>query len=139
MANKKTFKALNINVDQNLNITGDATTFTHLSLFNNPNSLFDYPRYVFSDKNCSLKRVLRPENNDAYIRKSLFGQKAEIPFFSFYSKKELKNNKVFYLYETLKLLKSKFLSVIILSLIPLNANEPVPNTVLFPCENTPFP
>ena len=39
--------------------------------FNNPNSLFDYPRYVFSDKNCSLKRVLRPENNDAYIRKSL--------------------------------------------------------------------
>lgn len=106
--NKKTFKALNINVDQNLNITGDAATFTHLSLFNNPNSLFDYPRYVFSDKNCSLKRVLRPENNDAYIRKSLFGQKAEIPFFSFYSKKELKNNKVFYLYETLELLKSKF-------------------------------
>lgn len=106
--NKKSFKALNINVDQNLNITGEATTFTHLSLFNNPNALFDYPRYVFSDKNCSLKRVLRPENNDAYIRKSLYGQKAEIPFFSFYSNKELRNNKVFYLYETLELLSKKF-------------------------------
>ena len=106
--NKKSFKALNINVDQNLNIVGEAVTFTHLSLFSNPNALFDYPKYVFSDKNYSLKRVLRPESNDAFIRKSLYGQKAEIPFFSFYSAKELKNNKVFFLYKTLDLLSSKF-------------------------------
>lgn len=106
--NKKSFKALNINMDQNLNIIGEAVTFTHLSLFSNPNALFDYPKYVFSDKNYSLKRILRPENNDAFIRKSLYGQKAEIPFFSFCSAKELKNNKVFFLYKTLYLLDKKF-------------------------------
>lgn len=123
--NKKSFKALNINVDQNLNIVGEATTFTHLSLFSNQKLLFDYPKYVFSDKNCSLKRVLRPNNNDAFIRKSLYGQKAEIPFFSFYSLKELKNNKVFFLYEVLNLLKNKFSGLLRFSFKDITVNKTI--------------
>lgn len=123
--NKKSFKALNINVDQNLNIVGEATTFTHLSLFSNQKLLFDYPKYVFSDKNCSLKRVLRPDNNDAFIRKSLYGQKAEIPFFSFYSLKELKNNKVFLLYEVLNLLKNKFSGLLRFSFKDITVNKTI--------------
>ena len=105
--NKKTFKALNINVDQNLYIIGEASTFTLLSLFVNKKSLFDYPKYDFSNKNGSLKRVLHPDNDNVYIRKSLFGKKAEIAFFDF-SAKGLTNNKVYYIYRVLDLLKKKF-------------------------------
>ena len=105
--NKKTFKALNINVDQNLYVIGEASTFTQLSLFTNKKALLDYPKYEFSNKNGSLKRILHPENDNVYIRKSLFGKKAEIPFFEF-SSKGLTNNKVYYLYRTLDLLQQKF-------------------------------
>ena len=105
--NKNMFKALNINVDQNMNIIVEATTFTRISLFTNKKVLFDYPKYEFSNKNSSLKRVLYPENDNVYIRKSLFGVKAEIPFFEF-SPKKLKNNKVYYLYYVLKIMKQKF-------------------------------
>ena len=92
--NKKTFKALNINVDQNLYIIGEASTFTQLALFINKKAVADYPRYEFSNKNGSLKRVLHSDNDNVYIRKSLFGKKAEIPFFEF-SPKGLTNNKVY--------------------------------------------
>lgn len=105
--NKKTFKALNINVDQNLYIIEEASTFTQLALFTNKKALADYPRYEFSNKNGSLKRVLHSDNDNVYIRKSLFGKKAEIPFFEF-SPKGLTNNKVYYLYKTLGLLQKKF-------------------------------
>lgn len=105
--NKKTFKALNINVDQNLYIIGEASTFTQLALFTSKKTITDYPRYEFSNKNCSLKRVLHSDSDKTYIRKSLFGKKAEIPFFEF-SSDGLTNNKVYYLYKTLDLLRKKF-------------------------------
>ena len=105
--NKNTFKALNINVDQSLCLIAEASTFTKLCLFPNKKVLFDYPKYDFSNKNGGLKRVLHPDNDNVYIRKSLFGVKAEIPFFEFSSKK-IKNNKVFYIYYVLDILNKKF-------------------------------
>lgn len=105
--NKKTFKALNINVNQELYISAEAATFTHLSAFKNKKELYDYPKYEFSNKNGALKRVLDPKNDDVYVRKYLFGKRAEIAFFDF-SPKNIKNNKVYFLYLTLNLLKEKF-------------------------------
>ena len=85
--NRDTFKSLNITVDQSLSIVAEASTFTRLSLFPNKKSLSDYPKYVFSNKNNALKRILHPEVEDeVYVRKSLFGAKAEIPFFVFFQK-----------------------------------------------------
>ncbi len=105
--NYKTFKALNINVDQELHLTAEATTFTRTDCFTNKNILKDYPRYSFSNKNFSLKRCLDKELDNTYIRKSLFGKKAEIVYFDF-SKNEIMNNKVFYIYKVLDLLSAKF-------------------------------
>ena len=106
--NRDTFKALNVTVDQSLSIVAEASTFTRLSLFPSKKSLSDYPKYVFSNKNNALKRVLHPEVEDeVYIRKSLFGVKAEIPFFIF-SQKKIKDNKVFFIYRVLDFLREKF-------------------------------
>ena len=105
--NRNTFKALSINVDQSLCLIAEAATFTKLNLFPNKKTLFDYPKYDFSNKNGGLKRILRPDNDNVYIRKSLFGVKAEIPFFEF-SQKKIKNNKVFYIYYVLDILSNKF-------------------------------
>lgn len=105
--NFKTFKALNINVDQELYLTAEATTFTRTDCFSNKNILQDYPRYSFSNKNCSLKRCFDQELDKSYIRKSLFGKKAEIVYFDF-SEKEIMNNKVFYIYKVLDLLTAKY-------------------------------
>lgn len=107
--NGKVFKALNINVDQSMNIVCETTSFTSVSLFKNKKAILNYPKYLFSGKNGSLKRALHPENDDVFVRKTLYqGQKTEIPFFSFFSRNELENNKVFYLYKTLRLLKNKY-------------------------------
>ena len=103
--NKKTFKALNINVDERLCLTAEATTFTHYSCFTNKKILNTYPRYSFSNKNGGLKRSF--DSEDAYIRKSLFGKKAEIPFFEF-SKDKISDNKVYFIYKTLDLLQKKY-------------------------------
>ena len=105
--NRNTFKALSINVDQSLCLIAEAATFTKLNLFPNKKILFDYPKYDFSNKNGGLKRILHPDNDNVYIRKSLFGVKAEIPFFEF-SPKKIKNNKVFYIYYVLDILSNKF-------------------------------
>ena len=105
--NRNTFKALAINVDQSLCLIAEASTFTKLSLFPNKKALFDYPKYDFSNKNGGLKRILRPDNENVYIRKSLFGVKAEIPFFEF-SPRKIKNNKVFFIYNVLDILHKKF-------------------------------
>ena len=93
---RNTLKALNINVDQSLCLIAEASAFTKLCLFPNKKALLNYPKYDFSNKNGGLKRVLRPDNENVYIRKSLFGVKAEIPFFEFTSKK-IKNNKAYHI------------------------------------------
>lgn len=105
--NRNTFKALNINVDSKMNVIMEASTFTKSSLFQSKKIQSEYPRYSFSNKNCGLKRVLRTDDEETYIRKSLYGIKAEIPFFEF-SQKKIKKCKVFYLYHTLDILKEKF-------------------------------
>ena len=67
----------------------------------------EYPKYIFSNKNCSLKRVFDIISDEVYIKKGIYNKKAEVPFFTV-SKEDLKNNKVYYLYYVLRLLKSKY-------------------------------
>lgn len=103
--NKKTFKALSISIDNSLNITMEATTFTNTSLFNKK-TIANYPMYTFSNKNYSLKRTF-DKDCDSYIRKNYFGTKAEICFLDI-SDNDRKNSKVYCLYKTLDLFKNKF-------------------------------
>ena len=106
--NRKSFKALNINVDNELNIKAEATSFNSLSLFKNQKKLIDYPKYTFANKNNALKRVLHFDNDEnVYIKKAINGKKAEIEFLNLNPEK-IKFTKVFYIYEALKIVRNKY-------------------------------
>lgn len=109
--NRSSFTALGINVDADLNILAEAATFAKYSLFKKSKKINEYPKYIFSNKNCSLKRVFDITSEDVYIKKGIYNKKAEVPFFTM-SKEELENNKVYYLYYVLRLLKSKYSKLI---------------------------
>ena len=98
--NKSSFTAVNINVDSDMNIILEAATFAKYSLFTKNKKLNEYPKYVFSNKNCSLKRVFDNISDEVYIKKGIYNKKAEIPFFTM-NKEDIKNNKAYYLYYAL--------------------------------------
>ena len=104
--NKSSFTAIGINVDNAMNIAVEAATFAKYSLFKESKKLKEYPKYVFANKSCSLKRVFDTQSGEVYIKKGIYN-KAEVPFFTM-SNEDIKNNKVYYLYYTLDLLKSKY-------------------------------
>ena len=56
--NKKTIKALQIDVDQEMNLSSSATTFTRTSSFKDQKNIIGLPLYTFSFDNYSFKRVL---------------------------------------------------------------------------------
>lgn len=106
--NRNSFKALRIDVDQEMHILLEATSFTKLSLFNEKIKK-DYliPKYQFSANN-SLKRNLNYDDaSSVYIRKPLYNTKAEIPFLDLSDLKK-KTTKVYYMYWILDLLKDKY-------------------------------
>lgn len=105
--NGSSFTAIGINSDSDMNILVEAATFAKYSLFKKNKKLTEYPKYVFSNKNCSLKRVFDVSSDEVYIKKGIYNKKAEIPFFIM-DKEGVKNSKVYYLYYTLDLLKRKF-------------------------------
>lgn len=109
--NRSSFKAISINVDSSMNILVEAVTFAKYSLFKKNKKINEYPKYVFSNKNFSLKRVFDVSSDEVYIKKGIYNEKAEIPFFSM-SKEDFANTKVYYLYYTLNLLKIKFKEMI---------------------------
>ncbi len=113
--NKSSFTAVNINVDSDMNIILEAATFAKYSLFTKNKKLNEYPKYVFSNKNCSLKRVFDNISDEVYIKKGIYNKKAEIPFFTM-NKEDIKNNKAYYLYYALYLLKNKYSNLIDFSL-----------------------
>ena len=106
--NRNSFKALRIDVDQEMHILLEATSFTKLSLFNEKIKK-DYliPKYQFSANN-SLKRNLNYDDaSSVYIRKPLYNTKAEIPFLDLSDLKK-KTTKIYYMYWILDLLKDKY-------------------------------
>lgn len=105
--NRSSFTAISINVDLEMNILTEAATFAKYSLFKKNKKLTEYPKYVFSNKNCSLRRVFDVSSDEVYIKKGIYNKKTEIPFFIM-NKEGLTNSKVYYLYYTLDLLKRKF-------------------------------
>ena len=106
--NRSSFTAIGLNVDSEMNLVVEAATFAKLSLFNKLKKINEYPKYVFANKNCSLKRVFEGASDEVYIKKGIYNKKAEVPFFTM-GKEDLKNNKVYYLYYVLDLLKRKFM------------------------------
>lgn len=85
---RKTFKALNIDIkacgEDSAKLVGNACTFTSVKNYKKSTIFDTYPRYIFSVKG-TLKRTFNKDDN-AFIRKSLNGKKAKIPFISFGSK-----------------------------------------------------
>ncbi len=105
--NRSSFTAIGVNVDSDMNIVLEAATFAKYSLFKKNKKINEYPKYVFANKNCSLKRVFEIKTDDVYIKKGIYNKKADVPFFTM-SKDDLKKNKVYYLYYVLDLLNRKF-------------------------------
>ena len=106
--NKKTFTSLGVNVDSEMNIIAEAVTFSLLSNFKNAKKFRDYPKYIFSNKNCALKRVTSDDyGQEVYIKRASFNKKAVIPYFEF-APKSLKNNKVYHIYDILAIMSQKY-------------------------------
>lgn len=106
--NKKTFTSLGVNVDNEMNIIAEAVTFSLLSNFKNAKKFKDYPKYIFSNKNCALKRVTSDDyGQEVYIKRASFNKKAVIPYFEF-APKSLKNNKVYHIYDILAIMSQKY-------------------------------
>lgn len=106
--NKKTFTALGINVDSEMNIVAEAVTFSLLSNFKNVKKFKDYPKYIFSNKNCALKRVASDDyGQEVYIKRTSFNKKSVFPYFEF-APKSLKNNKMYYIYDVLAIMSQKY-------------------------------
>lgn len=105
---RTSFMTLNMNVDADLNFICEAATFSLLSKFGDNKKIKDYPMYQLADKNNALKRVLWTESKEnIYIKRALYGRKAELSFLNI-SQKELRNNKVYFIYHILNLLRNKF-------------------------------
>ncbi len=109
--NGKSIMALGIDVDQNLCMSIEATTFTLLSVFKGKSAKklagSDYPKYILGS-NGKLRRCLQADAGDkVYIRKGMPGRKAEYPFLSL-RPEEARNTKSYYLYSTISQLRKRF-------------------------------
>ena len=106
--NKKTIKSLQIDVDQDMNLSSSATTFTLVSSFKNQKSIIGLPLYTFSFDNYSFKRVLNSESDSlVYVRKSYNGTKTDIPFLQLVDEK-IESTRVGCLFNTIDLLREHF-------------------------------
>lgn len=102
------FMTLSMNVDSEMNFICEAASFALFSKFSKNKKVKDYAKYELSNKNNALKRVLQTGSQDnIYIKHALNGRKAELSFLNI-SSEELHNNKVYYIYYVLDLLKNKF-------------------------------
>lgn len=118
--NRSSFIAIEINVDSNMNIVLEAATFAKLSFFKENLKAKNYPKYVFSNKNNALKRVFtNTKSDEIYIKKGIYNKKAEIPFLTL-SQVDIKNNKVYYLYYVLELLKKRYNEMLSFSFEPID-------------------
>jgi hypothetical protein len=106
--NKKSFKALDFDVDQNLDLQVNATTFSSIALIHDKKLLAKSAKYTFSFSNHSLKRVLSSDGLDnVYIRKTLGDGKTQIPFLDF-KKGRITNNKAYAIFKTLAALRDQY-------------------------------
>lgn len=105
--NGLTFTAISISIDKDMTISLEGVTFAKCSMFKDKKAIKDYPRYVFANKNYSLKRVFEANDDDTYVKKGVYNKKADIPFFAL-GKNEIKSTKVYFLYHVLDLLLHRF-------------------------------
>ena len=106
--NKKTIKALQIDVDQEMNLSSSATTFTRTSSFKDQKNIIGLPLYTFSFDNYSFKRVLSSDSESlVYVRKSYNGTKTEMPFLQLVDDK-IENTRVGCLFNTISLLRENY-------------------------------
>ncbi len=106
--NKQTIKALQIDVDQEMNLSSSATTFTRTSSFKNQKSIIGLPLYTFSFDNFSFKRVLSSDSESlVYVRKNYNGTKTEMPFLQLVDDK-IENTIVGCIFNTISLLQKNY-------------------------------
>lgn len=119
--NRKHFKCLQIDVDANLCIKANACSFNLLKLFKDKKAkLKEYPKYSFDGNNSTLCRVLNfDENDEIFIKKSLYNTKCEIPYFSL-NKNDIDNTKISCIYNVLDLLEKKYANYLQFSFETIN-------------------
>ncbi|MDE6284346.1 MAG: hypothetical protein K2M17_01195 [Bacilli bacterium] len=122
------FKTLSLKVNSEMNFICEAVSFALFSKFSKNKKVKDYAKYELSNKNNALKRVLQTESKDnIYIKHALNGRKAELSFLNI-SPEELHNNKVYYIYYVLDLLKNKFDGLFELDFATINMLQSIGTT-----------
>lgn len=113
--NGKNIKALEINVDKDMQINAKATVFTLLSAFDKSKSkIVEYPKYLLLS-NGKFRRVLKEDSsNKIYINKEIPGKKAEMPFLDL-NANMLKLNRAYFINHVVKQLNSRYGSFLTIS------------------------
>lgn len=125
---KSSFVALHIDVDNELYLSAEATTFAQYCRFSETKKLKEYAKYELANKNHALKRVLADNKSQGtYIKKGIYNKKADIPFFLL-SSKDISKSKVYYIYLVLDLLKQRFGSYLDFSFKTINVSKSIGRT-----------
>ena len=125
---KSSFIALHIDVDNELYLSAEATTFAQYCKFSETKKLKEYAKYELANKNHTLKRVLADsKGQNVYIKKGIYNKKADIPFFLL-SSKDIAKSKVYYIYLVLDLLKQRFGEYLDFSLKTINVSKSIGRT-----------
>lgn len=100
--------ALAIDVDQDLCMSVEATTFTSLSRFqNDKKAKFEYPKYII-ENNGKIRRVLTTDSGqEIYIKKGIPGRKAEYPFFTLWREK-MRETKAWFFFKVLRDISARY-------------------------------
>lgn len=107
--NLKNIIALGIDIDKDLYLQANATTFTKFSIFKKNKEVLkgNYPKYVL-ENTLKLRRVLSSDETDnIYIKKGIPGVKCEIPFLVL-KPNEIRNSRAYFIDKIIKIVNERY-------------------------------
>lgn len=107
--NLKNIIALGIDIDKDLYLQANATTFTKFSIFKKNKEVLkgNYPKYIL-ENTLKLRRVLSSDETDnIYIKKGIPGVKCEIPFLVL-KPNEIRNSRAYFIDKTIKIVNARY-------------------------------
>lgn len=121
----RSFKALEIAIDRELQLSAKATTFTLISRFDKgTKGLAESPRYKLLDSG-RLRRTLKDDGKEkVYVNKGLPGKKTELPFLELQVKK-IKETKAYFLNWAIQTLNERYKGLLSISFATLEKDETI--------------
>ena len=119
----KVLMALAVDVDQDLCLSVEATSFTDVTAFNkNSKVTKGLAKYILG-QNGKLRRVLESDSGQqVFVKRGVPGRKAEYPFFSL-SEGKSKETKAWYFYKVLDDLKKRYAEFLRVSQYEISLSE----------------